>query len=96
MGEGALNWEVKSEEGLVRWPHEERAPFRTERHVLHHGGTRKNGVLRSTKQFSMAGVGVPGGECQAWSARELERKNEVSLLSPIVPAEVLELYHVEQ
>lgn len=70
MGEGALNWEVKSEEGLVRWPHEERAPFRTERHVLHHGGTRKNGVLRSTKQFAMAGVGVPGMECQGAGEKE--------------------------
>lgn len=39
-----------------------------------HGGTRKNRLLRSRKQFPMAGVGVPGGQCPAGSARELERK----------------------
>lgn len=70
MEEGALNWEVKSEEELVRWPREERAPFGTERHMLSHGDTRKNGVLRNHKQFAMAGVGVPGGECQGAGEKE--------------------------
>lgn len=73
MQEAALNWEVNDEEELIRWPGEERVPFQTERHMLSHGGTRKNGVLGKPQAVShgwsrRAGWAVPGGEGQG--ARE--------------------------
>lgn len=74
-----LSWEMGNEEGLVRWLSEERAPFQTERHGPSHEARGGMGYSGTTNNFPWLEL-----ECHARSARELERKKGVSLLSPTV------------